>query len=42
VPGVLFSNRRIDPHAPRLQDVTAAILKRFGLPPPAGYQGRVF
>lgn len=42
VPGVLFSNTRIDPDAPRLQDVTAAILKRFGLAPPEGYQGYVF
>lgn len=42
VPGVLFSNTRIDPRAPRLQDVTAAILKRFGLPPPDGYQGLGF
>jgi predicted AlkP superfamily phosphohydrolase/phosphomutase len=42
VPGVLFSNRRIDPHGARLQDMTAAILKRFGLPPPEGYQGHVF
>jgi predicted AlkP superfamily phosphohydrolase/phosphomutase len=42
VPGVLFSNMHIDPHEPRLQDVTAAILKRFGLPPPKGYQGFVF
>jgi predicted AlkP superfamily phosphohydrolase/phosphomutase len=41
VPGVLFSNRRIDARAPRLQDLTAAILKRFGLQP-MGYQGRVF
>ena len=42
VPGVLFSNEHIDPRATRLQDVTAAILKRFGLPPPEGYQGNVF
>jgi predicted AlkP superfamily phosphohydrolase/phosphomutase len=42
VPGVLFSSERIAPRNPRLQDVTAAILKRFGLPPPTGYQGDVF
>jgi predicted AlkP superfamily phosphohydrolase/phosphomutase len=42
VPGVLFSSTRIDPRSPRLQDVTAAILKRFGLPPPSDYQGYVF
>jgi hypothetical protein len=42
VPGVLFSSERIHPRAPRLQDVTAAILKRFALPPPTGYQGYVF
>jgi predicted AlkP superfamily phosphohydrolase/phosphomutase len=42
VPGVLFSNRHIDPREARLQDVTAAILKRFGLRPPKGYQGNVF
>jgi hypothetical protein len=42
VPGVLFSSTRINPNAPRLQDVTAAILKRFGLPPPDGYHGQAF
>jgi predicted AlkP superfamily phosphohydrolase/phosphomutase len=42
VPGVLFSNEKIEPQSPRLQDVTAAILKRFGVDPPVGYHGQVF
>jgi predicted AlkP superfamily phosphohydrolase/phosphomutase len=42
VPGVLFSSERIQPSSPRLQDVTAAVLKRFGIPPPVGYHGDVF
>jgi len=42
VPGVLFSSEKIQPNEPRLQDVTASILKRFGIPPPQGYKGRPF
>jgi hypothetical protein len=42
VPGVLFSSERIQPHAARLQDVTAAVLKRFGMATPQGYRGEVF
>ncbi len=42
VPGVLFSSEKIAPQRPRLQDVTAAVLRRFGIAPPVGYQGNVF
>jgi predicted AlkP superfamily phosphohydrolase/phosphomutase len=31
VPGVLFSSEKIHPQAPRIQDVTALILKQFGI-----------
>jgi len=33
VPGVLFTSRSLDPVHPRLQDVTAMVLKLFGLAP---------
>ncbi len=36
VPGVLFSNRPLRAEQPRLQDVTAAILRRFGAAVSAG------
>jgi predicted AlkP superfamily phosphohydrolase/phosphomutase len=42
VPGVLFSSEKIEPKAPRLEDVTAAVLARFGVAPPIGYHGSVF
>ncbi len=42
VPGVLFSSEKIQPQAPRLQDVTAAVLRRFGIGAPPGYHGRIF
>jgi predicted AlkP superfamily phosphohydrolase/phosphomutase len=42
VPGVLFSSTQISPHAPRLQDVTAAVLKLFGIPPAGSARGRIF
>jgi predicted AlkP superfamily phosphohydrolase/phosphomutase len=42
VPGVLFSSKPIRPISPTLPDVTASILKRFGLPPPKTYQGHMF
>ncbi len=42
VPGVLFSNEKIEPKSPRLQDVTTAVLKRFGVEPQAGYHGQTF
>jgi predicted AlkP superfamily phosphohydrolase/phosphomutase len=42
VPGVLFTSRRVQPDHPRLQDVTASIFTLFGLPLPAGSNGRSF
>lgn len=42
VPGVLFSNEKIELRDARLQDVTAAILRRFGLAAPSGYNGHSF
>jgi predicted AlkP superfamily phosphohydrolase/phosphomutase len=40
VPGVFFANRKMRAEAPRLQDVTATILKEFGVPPASGMTGR--
>lgn len=42
VPGVLFSSEKIAPKSPRLQDVTAAVLKRFGVEPMSRYSGQTF
>ncbi len=42
VPGVLFSSTPIKPNGARIQDVTAAVLARFGQRAPKGYQGRPF
>jgi predicted AlkP superfamily phosphohydrolase/phosphomutase len=42
VPGVLFTNRPIRARDPKLQDVTASILRLFGVPPPSGVDGKEF
>jgi len=39
VPGVLFCNRKLGSLAPRLVDVTATILREFGVPPAPGMIG---
>ena len=40
VPGVLFSNRKIQVSDPRLKDVTVSILGMFGIAPAPGMSGR--
>jgi len=40
VPGVFFSNRKIQVADPRLKDVTVSILGMFGVPAAAGMSGR--
>jgi hypothetical protein len=40
VPGVFLSNRKARVADARLQDVTATILKEFGVPPAPGMTGR--
>jgi len=40
VPGVLFSNRRIDAEDPGIEDLAPTALKLFGLEPPAWMEGR--
>ncbi len=42
VPGVLFTSRRTTNQRPSLQDVTASVLKLFGLKTPAGSTARSF
>jgi predicted AlkP superfamily phosphohydrolase/phosphomutase len=42
VPGVLFTSRKTSPSNPRLQDVTASILKLYGIAPPPSATGRSF
>ncbi len=37
VPGVFFSSEKMQPKTWRLQDVTAAVLRQFGIKPPEGY-----
>ena len=39
VPGVLFSNRKFRVASPRLVDVTATILREFGVAPTSGMIG---
>ena len=40
VPGVLFSNRKIQRGNPELKDLTVSILRRFGVDPGAGMSGQ--
>jgi predicted AlkP superfamily phosphohydrolase/phosphomutase len=42
VPGVLFTSWRVNPAHPRLEDVTATILKLFAVRPPLGMAGDSF
>jgi predicted AlkP superfamily phosphohydrolase/phosphomutase len=42
VPGVLFTSSRINPHNPKIPDVTASILKFFGVPQPSSATGHSF
>jgi hypothetical protein len=40
VPGVLLANRKVALADPQLYDVTATVLKEFGVRPPAEMIGR--
>ena len=40
VPGVLFSNRRIDESDPGIEDMAATALWLFGVPRPAWMEGK--
>jgi predicted AlkP superfamily phosphohydrolase/phosphomutase len=40
VPGVLFSNRKIDAEDPGIEDLAPTALKLFGIDPPAWMEGK--
>ena len=42
VPGVLFSNRTINSEQPAIVDVAPTMLKLFGLPAPAHFDGKAW
>ncbi len=41
VPGVLFSNQKLDMKNPGIEDMAPTILQLFGVNPPAWMEGRV-
>lgn len=40
VPGILLSNRKINPEMPRLYDLTTTVLKEYGIEPPRDMIGK--